>query len=424
VKLPAGAPLEVALEFGPDVHIPVGRLALTRGRVAFEYAPEFAQTQLELSPFFDPPSTPGLILPKNARVFDGLSGVFAHSLPDAWGTMLVRRRAERSGIPFASLTVLDQLAIVGSRGPGALIYTPEIVSDDSIAVDLDALAASAVELLAGKDIVAIEQLERLGGSSGGARPKVLVGMNMAGDLLPGDSRLPDGFSHWIIKFRSSAHDIEDIGALEAAYADMARAAGVPMSETRLIDGRRGRYFATKRFDRLNGNQRLHMLSAAALLEVPWDQPTMGYDALMKLSRRVTRSEAAVDEMFRRMVFNVLSHNRDDHANQHAYLMDEHGQWVLAPAFDLTYSRGPGGEHYMDVMGRGGDDITRASLEDAAKAQGIKSGQATRVIDDVRAAVNDFQQFARAYDVTASTLNTVHADLQRGLARFASGPLAR
>jgi serine/threonine-protein kinase HipA len=283
---------------------------------------------------------------------------------------------------------------------------------------LDALAESAVELLAGEDTVPIEQLERLGGSSGGARPKVLVGINAAGELIPGDADLPEGFSHWIIKFRSSANDVEDIGALEAAYADMARAAGVPISETRLIEGNRGRYFATKRFDRLPGNRRLHMLSAAALLEVPWYEPTMGYDELMKLSRSVTRSEAAVDDMYRRMVFNVLAHNRDDHANQHAFLMDEQGDWTLAPAFDLTYSRGPGtGEHYMDVMGRGGDDITRSSFEKAAKAQGIKFSKASEIVDEVTTAVSNFAQFADRYDLRKATLRETDRDLKNGLARF-------
>jgi len=418
VKIPAGVPLEVSFEFASGVLVPVGRLALTRTEVAFEYAPTLAQTPLVLSPLFDSPSTTGLIYPTNAPHFHGLSGVFAHSLPDAWGEMLVRRRAEREGIPYTSLTALDQLAIVGRRGPGALVYAPEITKDDDAHIDLDALAASAIEVLEGKETAAIEQLERLGGSSGGARPKALVGMNAAGQFVAGDADLPEGFSHWIIKFRSSANDLEDIGALEATYADMARAAGLPMSATRLIEGKRGRYFATERFDRLNGNRRLHMISAAALLDVPWHEPTMGYGELMKLSRRMTGSEAAVDDMYRRMVFNVLAHNRDDHANQHAFLMDEHGGWTLAPTFDLTYSRGPGtGEHYMDVVGHGGDDITRSTFEMAANAQGIKTSQAAEIIDAVSTVVNDFAVFANTYDLKQSILKEIDRDLQRGLARF-------
>lgn len=418
MKIPAGVPLEVAFEFAPGAQVQVGRLAITNTGVAFEYAPRMAQTPFMLSPFFEPPSTTGLVYAKNGRDFNGLPGVFAHSLPDAWGEMLVRRRAEREGIPFASLTALDQLAIVGRRGPGAVVYSPEITKEEVAHIDLDALAASAVELIEGQDTAAIEQLERLGGSSGGARPKVLVGINADGHFVPGDADLPQGFSHWIIKFRSSVNDVEDIGALEAAYADMARTAGVPMSDTRLIEGNRGRYFATMRFDRLSGNRRLHMVSAAALLEVPWYEPTMGYDDLMKLTRRMTHSEAAVDDMYRRMVFNVLAHNRDDHANQHAYLMDEHGNWTLAPAFDLTYSRGPGtGEHYMDVAGRGGDDIARSSFEKAAKAQGIKPAQAAAIIGEVSTAVNDFARFASTYDLKKSTFKDIERNLRRGLSRL-------
>ena len=394
-------------------------MALTNAGVAFEYAPTRARTPFVLSPFLEPPSTTGLVYAKNGHDFNGLPGVFAHSLPDAWGEMLVRRRAEREGISFASLTALDQLAIVGRRGSGALVYSPGITQkEDDNHIDLDALAANALELLEGQDTAAIDQLERLGGSSGGARPKILVGINAVDQVVPGDADLPEGFGHWIIKFRSSANDVEDIGALEAAYADMARAAGIPMSETRLIEGNRGRYFATKRFDRLSGNRRLHMVSAAALLEVPWYEPTMGYDDLMRLTRRMTLSEAAVDDMYRRMVFNVLAHNRDDHANQYAYLMDEHGTWTIAPAFDLTYSRGPGtGEHYMDVVGRGGDDITRSSFEKAAKEQGIKPAQAAAIIEEVSAAVSDFARFANTYDLKKSTLKEIGRNLERGLSRF-------
>jgi serine/threonine-protein kinase HipA len=147
---------------------------------------------------------------------------------------------------------------------------------------------------------------------------------------------------------------------------------------------------------------------------------MGYDELMKLSRRVTRSEAVVDDMFRRMVFNVLAHNRDDHANQHAFLMDERGQWTLAPAFDLTYSTGLGsGEHYMDVMGHGGDDIARSSFEKAAKAQSIKPSQADAIVDEVSTAVHDFARFASTYEIKKSTLREIDRELKRGLSRFSS-----
>ncbi|HEY0797715.1 MAG TPA: type II toxin-antitoxin system HipA family toxin [Candidatus Baltobacteraceae bacterium] len=418
MNLPAGTPLQVIFEFAQGKRLQVGRLALARGAVVFQYAPEIARSQLMLNPFIDPPTTRGLISPKNPRDFQGLHGAFAHSLPDAWGEMLVRRRAEAEGISHASLTALDKLAIVGRRGPGALIYEPELTKDPTETVDLDALAASAAELLDGRETVAIEQLERLGGSSGGARPKVLVGINDAGRIRPGDADLPAGYTHWIVKFRSSANDIADIGALEAAYADMARAAGLQMSETRLIEGSKGRYFATKRFDRLSGNRRIHMLSAATLLDVGWDEASMGYEQLMKLTRQVTRNERAVDDMYRRMVFNVLAHNRDDHANQHAYLMDERGEWILAPAFDLTYSDGVGTEHYMDVVGRGGDDITLSSFEKLANTQGIRTAQATAIFDEVSAAVRDFATYARKYELSASTLRATTRDLHKGLARFA------
>ncbi|HVA26660.1 MAG TPA: HipA domain-containing protein [Candidatus Baltobacteraceae bacterium] len=203
---------------------------------------------------------------------------------------------------------------------------------------------------------------------------------------------------------------------------MARAAGLSVSDTRLIEGKHGRYFATRRFDRHGGKSRIHMLSAAALLDTDWSEPSMGYDTLIRLTRHVTRNEEAADAMFRRMLFNVLAHNRDDHANQHAFLMFAEGSWKIAPAFDLTFSKGPGagaGEHYTDVAGRSGDDISRQSFEMVAKDQGVPAARVAEMIEEVGEAVHGFASHASTYDVSAKTLKAVEQDLQRGLSRFTS-----
>lgn len=417
MKIPPGTPLRVALAFGPHDVVPVGRLALDRGTAVLEYAPEFIASELTVNPYFERPGT-ALVRAQQPRVFDGLHGVFADSLPDAWGEELMKRRALVAGVDFHALTSLDRLAAVGHRGMGALTYEPDFAASDAGAIDLDVLAHEAQEVLEGRDTDVLSALEQVGGSSGGARPKVLVAMNDAGTVRAGASAIPTGFDAWIVKFRSSA-DLPDIGPLEAAYADMARAAGVEMSDTKLISAKRGGpgYFATKRFDRAPGGMRSHVLSVAGFLDVDWQLPSVDYSGLLKATRLATRNQTDVESMFRRMVFNVLAHNRDDHTKQHAFIADRHGRWALAPAYDLTFSRGPGGEHYMTVHGIG-KDITRDAVATVAREQGISSATVEAIIESVMEAVHQFKAFARTYGVTTRTLAELTKSLDRQLATFA------
>ena len=413
MNVPHVTPLHVSLEFAPNHLVPVGRLALDRGIAVLEYAPQFLTSRLTINPLFQPPGA-ALVQASDPRTFDGLHGVFADSLPDAWGELLMRRRAAANGIDYVTLTVLDKLAAVGRRGMGALTYQPEDSTTGDEPIDLDVLAHEASEILNGRDSDVLAQLERLGGSSGGARPKVLVAMDAAGRILSGLDHVPDGFDAWIVKFASSA-DLEDIGPLEVAYAAMARAAGLDISETKLIASARGPgYFATKRFDRAPGDRRRHVLSVASLLETEWRIPSLDYSGLLKVVRAVTRHQAEVEKMFRRMVFNVAAHNRDDHTKQHAFIMDDTGHWTLAPPYDLTFSAGPGGEHYLSVNGTGAD-VTRASIDAVAAREAIDSQRAGAIVGEVADAVSRFEEFARAYDVSGRTMAAVSKVLGRDVA---------
>jgi len=420
VKIKPGTPLGVFLTFG-EKERSVGRLALDRGTALLEYSREFIDSGLTVNPLFGEPNAM-LVRAKEPRVFGGLHGVFADSLPDAWGELLVRRRAEISGIPYASLTALDKLAIVGKRGMGALTYHPEVPHRvDSNSLDLDALARETLAILQGAPSDIFAQIEELGGSSGGARPKVLVGINDTGEIVSGTHDLPHGFDAWIVKFRD-ASDVEDIGPLEATYADMSRAAGVEISQTTLIPSRSGPgYFATKRFDRGDGGSRLHVASAAGLLDTEWAVPTIDYDLLLKLTMAITRQHADVEKMFRRMVFNVVAHNRDDHAKQHAFLMDAKGIWTLAPAYDLTFSRGPGGEHYLAVNGKG-SSISIADVTALGKAHGISQRRIDEILGATTEAVSRFSRLANTHGVTKGTVDIVQRTLNSQLAAFS--PLSK
>jgi serine/threonine-protein kinase HipA len=410
--------LRVSLAFSPDAGVPVGRLALERNVAVFEYDGTFAATGLSVNPVFGP-VRPGLLRPRDPRAFRGLHGVFADSLPDAWGELLVGRRLRHAGVAVSSLTVLDRLALVGRRGRGALVYEP--ARDDEAPagkLDLDRLADEAVEVMEGHESAVLRELERLGGSSGGARPKVQVALDDAGQARTDDDAPAPGFTSWIVKFRGSV-DRADIGPLEAAYAEAARRAGIDMPRTRLIAASSGPgYFTTERFDRAPDGRRLHMLSVAGMLDADWTVPAIDYETLLGAVRGATHDEGAVLQMYRRMVFNVLAVNRDDHTKQHALLLDRNGVWRLSPAYDLTFAYGPGNEHYLTVNGRG-REITRRDLLAVAETQTISRRRADGIIAEVAEVVTELPAIARDFGITQATFAELKEATTRQLALAAA-----
>jgi serine/threonine-protein kinase HipA len=386
-------------------------LGFIKNKGVFEYDTAHIASGQSIHPGQRPAS--GLVA-AGANSFDGLHGMFSDSLPDAWGRLLLDRLAEKNGVSAGSLTTLDRLAYVGENGMGALIYRPGFeLTEDSEQFNLTKLAASATRLLNGMDVEVLGQLAKLGGASGGARPKVLIGMNAGGDVTGKTDDLPDGYDAWLIKFRMK-QEFADIGPLEAAYASMARDAGLKISETKLIAGEKGPgYFATKRFDRGPGNTRKHFLSASGILEAQMDVPAINYDGLLRLTLQVTRNAADVEMAFRRAVFNVIAHNRDDHTKQHGFLMDRADKWSLAPAFDLTPSNGPGGEHYLDINGEARNPKL-ADLIVLGRKHAIKTGRIHEILDSTIGAVERFPDFADAYGVSKKTLNAVKKKLDETL----------
>jgi serine/threonine-protein kinase HipA len=403
-------PLRVSFAFSPDRQIPVGRLALDGNAVVFEYDPAFGHG-LALNPTWR--RAPGLVWPRDPRAFDGLHGVFGDSLPDAWGRLLLERRLRHAGRSTTELTVLERLALVGREGRGALVYEPSRDEASRLhELDLDQLAEQTRSILSGNTDDVLYEIEQLGGSSGGARPKVHVALDDAGRARADEGGdLPVGFTSWIVKFHGSVDRFDDIGPLEAAYAEAARVAGIEMPRTRLIPAKSGPgYFATERFDRKAQGGRLHMLSVAGMLDVDWNLPSISYELLLDAVRGVTRDEQAVVQMFRRMVFNVLAGNRDDHTKQHAFLMDERGVWRLSPAFDLTLASGPGNEHYLTINGRG-RDIERNDLLAAAQAQSINTRRAAEIIDEVATAVAKLPSIANDFGVSKTTAKELKTTIE-------------
>lgn len=358
----------------------VGTLAsMSGGVLAFEYDDAWLQNGFSISP---------LSLPLEKRVFvadlhplDGVFGVFDDSLPDGWGRLLVDRMLRTHGVDPYSVGALARLAIVGISGMGALEYEPELpLPAQSFPLDLDELSEECSKLLATDYSDDLDALFLLGGSSGGARPKILTQI--------------DG-EDWIIKFPSSL-DGTDIGQQEYQIALAAQACGIEMPEVRLFPSKRcSGYFGVKRFDRLvvpDGTVRkVHMASAGALLETSHRIPNLDYETLMRLTCKLTNSLDEVEKMYRLMCFNVLVGNRDDHSKNFSFLYDDQLQgWKLSPAYDLTRNSGMNGEHATTVGGKG-KDITAADLVSAGVDAGISQRRAKLIYDEVLAAVNDLSQ---------------------------------
>lgn len=355
----------------------VGTLAMTADhKAAFQYSEEWIENGFPISPFSLPLKKQVFVPTKD--YFDGLFGVFADSLPDNWGRLLLDRLLRAHKQNPDKLTVLDRLAIVGKSGMGALTYYPEKKIDEQYGdVDLDELAEQCRKILNTEYSDRLDELYRLGGTSGGASPKIMTTVNG---------------EEWIIKFPAHV-DGENAGKMEYDYSCCAKKCGIIMSETRLFPSENCEgYFGIKRFDRIsdkNGTKRIHMLTAAALLELNFEQPSLDYHSLMKLTKILTRdNKKDMREMFRRMCFNVLAHNRDDHSKNFTYLYDdEKDRWSLSPAYDLTYSNTYYGEHTTTVDGNGRNP-GRKELLTVGIAAGMKKEVCIESMDMVEKCVKN------------------------------------
>ena len=402
--------LEVRFTRSTGDSSPVGTLAEDHGRVYFEYSPGFLAAGLNLSPF-RLPFEPGLF-EHTDRNFGPLPGLFDDSLPDGWGLLLMDRHFRSRGRNLAEVSPLDRLSWLGTRTMGALTYHPptERENDAAGVFDLHDLARQSQDLLAGTAVDVLPQLLRAGGSPGGARPKVLVGFNTGtGDVTSGADDLPAGFEHWIVKFADRT-DTRDAGAIEYAYSLMAGAAGIVLPPTRLFETSEGdRFFGSKRFDR-DGTRRYHVHTFGNLIQSNFRIPSADYADLLKATALLTRNHQDVLRACRRMVFNVLAHNRDDHVKNFAFLLDDTtGDWALSPAYDLLYTPGPGGEHTMSLAGEGKNPGRSHLLRLAAQAD-VAKREIVGIIDQVQAAVARWKDFATAAGVSPVSIRQIAQSL--------------
>lgn len=381
----------------------VGEIVRADRTIYFRYNANFLRSGLNISPLKLPFNNE--IHSANPEPFDGLFGVFNDSLPDGWGRLLLDRTLASKGVNMQHLTPLERLAYVGDRGAGALCYKPKFDEDEPMTpeIELDIIAREINHILKGSDSDIIEELFTLGGSSGGARPKVFVGYNnVTGELIHGQHQMTEGFEDWIIKFPSST-DSNEIANIEYAYHKMALKAGLEMSECKLFTGLSGRaYFGTKRFDRLKGN-RIHMHTASGLMHDNFRMSTMDYGHLMDCAFRLEKHVKAYEKVLRLAAFNVFSHNRDDHSKNFSFLMDGKGRWNFAPVYDLTFSNSAYGFHSTMVAGES-KNPGRKHLLKLSKHFGIKKTEL--ILDEVQDAISHWDSIAKECGVSHSTISHV------------------
>ena len=338
--------LNVLFAADPRCSVKVGVLFQQHRSLYFEYDAEWLSEGFALSPYQLKLSSH--LIQDETRLWQGLHGVFNDSLPDGWGLLLMDRELRKSDIDPRSISPLDRLAWLGHRTMGALVYEPvEGPDSDPVLVELNRLAENAQQVFAGSSSEVLPELFRAGGSPGGARPKALIATN-GEQVVTADGEIPQGFTPWLVKF-AAKDDFPDAGNIEYAYSLMARDAGLEMPETVLMDGQ---YFAVRRFDRID-NHRLHTHTFGNMVGADFRVPSLDYEELFRVVLDVTKSRQELLKALRQMIFNIATHNRDDHSKNFSFFWNGSEQaWRLTPAYDLMFSNGIHGEHTMTVAGEG------------------------------------------------------------------------
>ena len=400
--------------FGGDKLVRMGRLAWHDQLAWFEFSAEFLQHNINPSPFSLELTT--ILQKAPLEPFNGLHGLFSDSLPDGWGLYLMDKAFRQTGRDPAMVTPLDRLAFVGRRAMGAISYEPDEMENAEqrkySELDLDTVGNEATRLYQGELQEVLEHHAVNGTPSAGARPKILIGLS--GDTaIEGAGDLPPGYSHWLVKFPTGrTPDKKSEGTIEHIFAIMARHAGINMAETRLTQARDGNaYFSTRRFDRAAGNHRRHVHSVAGLLNANFRTANFEYRELIKLCGMLTHSHSEKVELFRRMIFNIVTGNRDDHTKNFAFMLSDKIEWRNTPAYDVTWNQGIMGEHSMSVNGKG-KDIRLEDILAIAGSASISRQDAGSVIEAVMEAVSGWNNLALQYDVPSEQRQDIHQYMSR------------
>lgn len=416
----------------------IGAVAIDApGAVAsFEYDSPFRRSGIEIAPLMMPLADRVYSFPElSIASFHGLPGLLADSLPDTFGNAVIDTWLARQGRLPGEIDAVERLCYTGRRGMGALEFEPVLgpKATASTPLDVDALVRLASEILQARegftttlDEPAREDtlldILRVGSSAGGARAKAVIAWNPATkEVRSGQVKAPPGFESWLLKFDGVSNnrdrelaDPQGYGAIEYAYSLMARAAGITMTPCRLLEESGRRHFMTKRFDRGDDGEKKHMQSLGALAHFDFNAPgAHSYEQALLVASRLELPMATIEELFRRMVFNVMARNQDDHVKNIAFLMDKQGQWSLAPAYDVIFAHNPDGpwtsRHQMSVNGKR-DGFTIEDFRAVAKTASMKRGRADAIAREIGLAVSRWREFAeeaRVLDAQAEAIANAH-----------------
>ena len=391
-----------------------------RGYGIFEYDKDFLKKGLDVSPVMmslnDARTGDGKFSfsSLNKDTFLGLPGMLADVLPDKFGNSIIDTWLARSGRDSSSFSPVERLCYTGKRGMGALEFLPAVIEkyDESVSVEISELVKLAQEVMNDRKKLnvqlgdtehenadAILDILRVGTSAGGARPKAVIAINDKGKVMSGQADVPKGYDYWLLKF-DGVTDLElgepkGYGRIEYAYYLMAKDAGIDMTECRLLEENGRAHFMTKRFDRVNGRKQ-HMQSLCGMAHYDFNMAgAYSYEQAFEVMRKLRLSKAEATEQYRRMLFNIIARNQDDHTKNISFLMSSNGKWKLSPAYDVTYSHNPAGkwtnQHQMSVVGKR-DNFTKEELIDTGKS--ISISRPEEIINNVVASVDKWLEFAK------------------------------
>lgn len=400
----------------------------------FEYDRSYRLNGVDLAPLTMPLSLgnrPFSFPANRTECFKGLPGLIADALPDKFGNQIITEWFTRQGLPVGEITPLERLCYVGQRAMGALEFEPSKASallNESTEIYIDELTRLAEDIFTKREAFqermfqedkTILDILRVGTSAGGAKPKAIIAYNeQTNEVRSGQVKAPDGFSYWLLKFdgvtysehNSIMENPKGIGNVEYAYYKMAQACGIEMAECRLLDEGDNHHFMTRRFDRTDKGEKIHMQTIAGLAHLDRDQ-RHSYEEIFGIIRRMNLPMEASIQLYRRMVFNVLARNNDDHTKNFSFLMDRQGQWKLAPAYDLCYSYKPGGrwigQHQLSLNGKQ-DDFTRQDLITVGVKMGIR--RCREIIDEVTETVSQWHSTAHDCGVRESHIKEIEENI--------------
>lgn len=398
----------------------------------FEYDGAFVNSGIELSPIRMPLGRNIYEFPSlTGEPFYGMPGLVADSLPDRFGNAVIERWLSNQGKALSDFTAIDRLCYTGKRGMGALEYVPAIMDvgdiDDDINVSemvrfaSDILSNRESVILDAEDNLTYSQLVQVGSSAGGARAKALIAWNEdTNEIRSGQIGLGPGYDYWLIKFdhvsKNGDHGLEDkpeYTLIEYAYYLMATSAGIVMNPCRLYESEGDHHFMTKRFDRQNGNK-MHMQSLGALTHISFQEPgACGYELASAYMKELGLYHKEIEQFYRRMVFNCLAVNQDDHVKNVSFIMDKKGKWQLSPAYDITFSYNPANRwlraHQMTINGKQ-TEIGLSDLIEAGNRMEIKERRCKDIINEVRSVVGRFSSFAEQVGIKEKTANYINSIL--------------